>query len=124
MYCYVLLVCCDSCFIYLSQLSIIFSLFYFYLSIFLYFFLFFFFFQAEDGIRDLYVTGVQTCALPIWPRPGLHRNAPWPSNSWRTRTYCSDRRVRRRWPLDTFARRPRSPNSGREIGRASCRERV
>src|SRR5690349_23395512 len=27
---------------------------------------FFFFFQAEDGIRDLYVTGVQTCALPIF----------------------------------------------------------
>src|SRR5206468_8899152 len=25
----------------------------------------FFFFQAEDGIRDLIVTGVQTCALPI-----------------------------------------------------------
>src|SRR2546421_5242415 len=29
----------------------------------------FFFFQAEDGIRYLIVTGVQTCALPIW----LHR---------------------------------------------------
>src|SRR3989440_8408010 len=29
-------------------------------------FLLFFFFQAEDGIRDLIVTGVQTCALPIW----------------------------------------------------------
>src|SRR3989442_8088268 len=28
--------------------------------------LFFFFFQAEDGIRDADVTGVQTCALPIW----------------------------------------------------------
>src|SRR2546427_6506406 len=28
-------------------------------------FYFFFFFQAEDGIRDLTVTGVQTCALPI-----------------------------------------------------------
>ena len=28
-------------------------------------FLFFFFFQAEDGIRDTSVTGVQTCALPI-----------------------------------------------------------
>src|SRR2546427_2787869 len=28
---------------------------------------FFFFFQAEDGIRDLTVTGVQTCALPITP---------------------------------------------------------
>src|SRR2546425_2029919 len=27
---------------------------------------FFFFFQAEDGIRDKLVTGVQTCALPIW----------------------------------------------------------
>src|SRR6266478_8615255 len=27
--------------------------------------IFFFFFQAEDGIRDLTVTGVQTCALPI-----------------------------------------------------------
>src|SRR2546426_7853598 len=28
---------------------------------------FFFFFQAEDGIRDYKVTGVQTCALPILP---------------------------------------------------------
>src|SRR5207253_8179498 len=28
---------------------------------------FFFFFQAEDGIRDGHVTGVQTCALPISP---------------------------------------------------------
>src|SRR2546430_11235726 len=28
----------------------------------------FFFFQAEGGIRDLTVTGVQTCALPIWTR--------------------------------------------------------
>src|SRR5699024_502045 len=29
----------------------------------------FFFFQAEDGIRDRNVTGVQTCALPIWTVP-------------------------------------------------------
>ena len=29
-------------------------------------FFFFFFFQAEDGIRDHCVTGVQTCALPIY----------------------------------------------------------
>src|SRR5690606_39988104 len=28
-------------------------------------FYFFFFFQAQDGIRDFHVTGVQTCALPI-----------------------------------------------------------
>src|SRR5688572_32937799 len=31
--------------------------------------MFCFFFQAEDGIRDLTVTGVQTCALPISPSP-------------------------------------------------------
>src|SRR2546427_6015382 len=34
---------------------------------------FFFFFQAEDGIRDLTVTGVQTCALPISHRTGALR---------------------------------------------------
>src|SRR5438034_11626099 len=33
--------------------------------------LFFFFFQAEDGIRDHCVTGVQTCALPIYNFPRL-----------------------------------------------------
>src|SRR2546430_13189338 len=33
----------------------------------------FFFFQAEDGIRDLTVTGVQTCALPISLGFGSHR---------------------------------------------------
>src|SRR5207253_4297148 len=32
-------------------------------------FFFFFFFQAEDGIRDGHVTGVQTCALPICEPP-------------------------------------------------------
>src|SRR6266496_3623255 len=37
----------------------------------IYFQFFFFFFQAEDGIRDLYVTGVQTCALPISSGPLL-----------------------------------------------------
>src|SRR2546430_4864157 len=35
------------------------------LSLYRSYFIFFFFFQAEDGIRDLTVTGVQTCALPI-----------------------------------------------------------
>src|SRR2546425_6959488 len=33
--------------------------------------MFFFFFQAEDGIRDKLVTGVQTCALPISQEPDL-----------------------------------------------------
>src|SRR6266853_4357965 len=37
---------------------------------------FFFFFQAEDGIRDLTVTGVQTCALPIWARDALGLGRP------------------------------------------------
>src|SRR6266567_6983388 len=35
---------------------------------------FFFFFQAEDGIRDLTVTGVQTCALPISTGTGPARS--------------------------------------------------
>src|SRR3712207_6952381 len=37
-----------------------------YLVFFLIHYVFFFFFQAEDGIRDIGVTGVQTCALPIF----------------------------------------------------------
>src|SRR2546430_11723881 len=39
----------------------------------------FFFFQAEDGIRDLTVTGVQTCALPILAQLNELREqkAPW-----------------------------------------------
>src|SRR5690606_41035315 len=43
---------------------------------------FFFFFQAEDGIRDFHVTGVQTCALPISPQacgprpPGSRSHTP------------------------------------------------
>src|SRR5216684_7921556 len=55
-----------------------------------------FFFQAEDGIRDVAVTGVQTCALPISPpRPG--RPPGWPPHSaparrsaWRDRA-CARR---------------------------------
>src|SRR6266404_7245121 len=37
---------------------------------------FFFFFQAEDGIRDKLVTGVQTCALPIWPNASARTPLP------------------------------------------------
>src|SRR3989442_12962405 len=41
---------------------------------------FFFFFQAEDGIRDADVTGVQTCALPIChPAAGV---VPWVLAAW------------------------------------------
>src|SRR2546430_4165728 len=41
-----------------------------------------FFFQAEDGIRDLTVTGVQTCALPIYERFPLCRHAGSCSHSF------------------------------------------
>src|SRR5207253_4730494 len=68
---------------------------------------FFFFFQAEDGIRDGHVNGVQTCALPIYPRiPWTRRCTPrgelrtrgWPTwPGWpRSRTRC--RRDGRRGP--------------------------
>src|SRR5688572_24616313 len=43
-----------------------FLVFFFFFIVADFFFFFFFFFQAEDGIRDLTVTGVQTCALPIF----------------------------------------------------------
>src|SRR5260364_448729 len=50
--------------------------FFFFFFCFILFFFFFFFFQAEDGIRDDLVTGVQTCALPIslswgWEPPDI-----------------------------------------------------
>src|SRR2546422_2307587 len=47
-------------------------------------YLFFFFFQAEDGIRDVAVTGVQTCALPISavlkPRGKADGQEWWPAD--------------------------------------------
>src|SRR3989475_10902748 len=42
----------------------------------------FFFFQAEDGIRDLTVTGVQTCALPICTPPDMRRCMGTPRGWW------------------------------------------
>src|SRR5476651_481874 len=51
----------------------------FFIYIFMLMFDFFFFFQAEDGIRDIGVTGVQTCALPI-SRPGSKRGVPVPGS--------------------------------------------
>src|SRR2546427_3032006 len=51
----------------------------------------FFFFQAEDGIRDLTVTGVQTCALPI------SCNAPRPKRARTAGTSMRPRSRRPRW---------------------------
>src|SRR5690348_14918683 len=46
-----------------------------FIDLFFFFVFVFFFFQAEDGIRDGRVTGVQTCALPIAPRIGNPNDA-------------------------------------------------
>src|SRR2546427_9611846 len=49
----------------------------------------FFFFQAEDGIRYLTVTGVQTCALPIWP-------TTWPRHTGGSRRRHRNKAAHRR----------------------------
>src|SRR5690348_17944385 len=59
--------------------------------------LFFFFFQAEDGIGDGRVTGVQTCALPISSR-GSTPAAPRSSGSSKTMRASSQPRLRSRDP--------------------------
>src|SRR5690606_40955278 len=90
-----------------------------------------FFFQAEDGIRDFHVTGVQTCALPIYlhfphvPRPGAtggggpdrsdHRGRPilvhlrGGPDPGRVRRRSEERRVgkecRSRWGSDIVKKR-------------------
>src|SRR5258708_37363048 len=62
-------------------------------------FVFFFFFQAEDGIRDDLVTGVQTCALPICTRPQI-RNPRWDRNRrWRAAIRTPPRIFRRHFKI-------------------------
>src|SRR5688572_31991565 len=72
--------------------------------------LYFFFFQAEDGIRDLTVTGVQTCALPIsrlWGRQG--------DAARRRRRQDARQEGRRRQPADRQqARGARRQGQGRQ----------
>src|SRR5207244_9357386 len=79
----------------------------------LFFFVFFFFFQAEDGIRDDLVTGVQTCALPIYVRRGTTVRLPvdFDARSWHRKapgSSCSCgvcRLLRSTWPLRSEERR-------------------
>src|SRR5256885_6399159 len=93
---------------------------------------FFFFFQAEDGILDYKVTGVQTCALPILSTasriygatnpifggtiPGLLNGDTIPANYSTTATTNS--------APGNYSIAPTLNDSGNKIGRASCRERV
>src|SRR5206468_5531976 len=89
-----------------------------------------FFFQAEDGIRDLIVTGVQTCALPI--SAGARSRGSEPagrpcSSSPPARGSTPSARSSRAWPCLRASPSRRPPPGGsarrRQIGRASCRER-
>src|SRR5438105_13948610 len=60
---------------------------------------YYFFFQAEDGIRDPLVTGVQTCALPIWTAgalPGKYTQTHIPACGACTRR-CTGRWKRIDW---------------------------
>src|SRR5437588_12011952 len=82
--------------------------------------MYFFFFQAEDGIRDHCVTGVQTCALPIYSRFQM--------------SHMTQRQLHRLWAfrmrIGRLASRVGEDDrtgascSAGKIGRASCRERV
>src|SRR5690606_39533172 len=89
--------------------------------------IFFFFFQAEDGIRDFHVTGVQTCALPI---STIHFMA------YRRSPLMQERLADNRQRITRAARRLVAGGGFRaasmtavareagQIGRASCRERA
>ena len=73
-----------------------------------------FFFQAEDGIRDRDVTGVQTCALPIFCNTCHGEYSAYVKEivNGKECPFCSEK-----YPLPGF-------NTLAQIGRASCRERV
>src|SRR5256885_11915025 len=88
-----------------------------------------FFFQAEDGIRDYKVTGVQTCALPIWPA-GLASAVYGASEGLEVlllETYSPGGQAGSSSRIENYLGFP-TGISGNElagqIGRASCRERV
>src|SRR2546422_7920653 len=102
--------------------------------------LFSFFFQAEDGIRDVAVTGVQTCALPISAFPeGTHIRIH-PLLDWTEINIWEYIRAENIPIIDLYFDKgdgtryrslgcapctfPIKSTAKTEIGRASCRERV
>src|SRR5256885_4877281 len=87
-----------------------------------------FFFQAEDGIRDYKVTGVQTCALPISGREepgGIKEGVAGCACLW-SGAGKSKFAKRGHGEISFLRRRIRKAGEGdpNKIGRASCRERV
>src|SRR5437868_9603640 len=89
-----------------------------------------FFFQAEDGIRDRNVTGVQTCALPISPRtPTTTASLPIRATTaqltrWSSLAMTAASSRLRMFPQWGTTPTHRESMAGCKIGRASCRERV
>src|SRR5439155_17079727 len=84
-----------------------------------------FFFQAEDGIRDGHVTGVQTCALPIY----LKQIGKVPLLNARQEVELAKRIEAGLFADQKLAEDSRNLSAEarfdlEEIGRASCRERV
>src|SRR5256885_3962336 len=90
--------------------------------------MFFFFFQAEDGIRDYKVTGVQTCALPISAAadgPGeADRLDQRVLDQHRARLAAVDQADQVLGEAGVGGRAAQRPGAQHQIGRASCRERV
>src|SRR5690606_39798426 len=88
--------------------------------------MYYFFFQAEDGIRDFHVTGVQTCALPICSGEQGRQLHGVPATASRCRARARQPEISSiastacPFGLETFGRQPVT----QQIGRASCRERV
>src|SRR5437879_13733833 len=81
----------------------------------------FFFFQAEDGIRDTSVTGVQTCALPIyrdWSGSDRPRAPDPPRWSETARRRSEERRVgkecRYRWEPNKIKKKKEKKNEERQ----------
>src|SRR5207245_8181257 len=93
-----------------------------------------FFFQAEDGIRDATVTGVQTCALPISSSFGSRRSGAGACDARRGRK-AGRQRLENLKPADRVRAVDSKSHAGRtghtplcapaprQIGRASCRGR-
>src|SRR5690606_39478773 len=94
------------------------------------------FFQAEDGIRDFHVTGVQTCALPIYPvYARIEQDTQYfdekPKHpcwfnifipQFDSRIHCSYYPVNSEKDFEEL--RSDAFELANKIGRASCRERV
>src|SRR3712207_9566101 len=82
--------------------------------------IFFFFFQAEDGIRDIGVTGVQTCALPIFISADLSHDRKRKPVYPAVETFGEG--IFLRFDEERLADWEVVPEvRAREIGRASCR---